>query len=1167
MHLLWILAAVSFSTQSYAYSDAEYSAVRSDSERKLDQLRQEEYDQIREALSLRATEKRKAELYFRMGEIAFERFRSHSLEEGKIHEEKLKTTPTARLENRLSALDLKESIATGERALSLSLDSAKKDRLYYFLGYSYQAQGKGEVASRYFNRLVQEFPGSELAVESERELADQDFKAGRFSVALSRYERILKTEQNKVKKSRLLSRVAWCNYRLSKVDAAIAGMRRAIEEYPDGEESLKDLTVFYADAGRVEEAITFFRENTDKPDLLGRILEKLGREYERNGQEDKAIRVYQALGQLKGNDEGQFRTQVKLMDLDLRKSRIAEALDRAGKLKVVPYSSSDLETKQAAFHAKSVVRRVALEMHDKFRKESKDREALSFADQAYTIYLGAFLPSSDDKAEQNEIRMYLAEVKAEQGDARASADLYRKVVLDRDPKYAREAASLWVASLAGEIKIKASGAPRGKAPSELEQQFIAAADILQESIPGAEEAREAQLRSAQILAGYPNTRDEARKRSDALVVDQAKSRQAVLAARLSLQLRMEDAAKGEGLSRTSEWIQKASENTDLISTDASWRGELARDLDTAKRQLAVGEITQLEKQKDFQGAAQGYEKYATAAKTPVEAEKAYMGAVGAYAEAGESDDIARLMTDWRRRYPNSRIIQGSVKTQATKLFIKGLFTEAAELFFGIARLFDDPASYKTAGALFDGALQKEKARGVYRTELKKRTAPADRARLYQLLAELASDMKDDQSELIAWRECFLLDSAIRAECGSKLADLYLKIQDPSRAKQIFLQVLNRSKGGKSERSPFLAYAQFGLGRIQERTLSKTKLALPISTLMATLNKRAAELKPVTREYERAIEFGGPWSVAATDRLMELTYSFAREIEALLVSAESNLEVRKVLSPVAQSLRTKALTLGQKAYALATRESILSSYLPVLQDRLVDLGAKGFYRAQGRSTGVRLVGIPPNGGRSGRESALAEVRQRLTRSSADAGAWLDYGNLLWGASRPGLAKVAYQRAFDLNRKVSDAKNNLGVIAVSERGIENWVAANEALALWRKALSEDAGNRAAQFNLAHIYNYYRLFRSAEPHVYRLAQTVAAPEVQDLIATTKFGVGRISEGTLALRQGDKMGLPADRFEKRFLQAVQLKGAACGAQLTRLSDLKGFEKIAVDRLKERCQ
>jgi cellulose synthase operon protein C len=1167
MRLLSILVAVSLATPVFAYTDAEYLSVRSESERKLAELRKEEYDQIQEALKLRATEKRRAELYFRMGEIAFEQFRNHALEEGKIYESKTLSRQNSKLEKRLSEQDLQQAIAAGEKALELKVDPSKRDRLYYFLGYSFQERGDGVAAKRYFGRLLKEFPSSPLALESEREVADQDFKAGRFKQALERYEKILKSSPNDKGKSRLYARIAWCNYRVSKVDAAIAAMRKSIELAPEGEESLRDLTVFYADAGRVDEAIAYFESRSNGPDRLTRLLEKLGREYERNGQEERAARVYLALGRLKGTDDGRFRTLVKLMDLDLRRARTAGALDRIQAVKSIPYSSSDLETKQAAFHAKAVVRRIALEMHDKFRKDAKDRVSLQLADRAYALYLAVFLPSSDDRAEQNEIRMYLAEVKAELGDARASTELYRKVVEDRDPKYAREAASLWVASLAGELKSKAPEVGKRSEIGALEKQFVSASDILQESIPGAEEAREAQLRSAQLLAAYPESRDDALKRADALWGEYPQSRQAVLAARLSLQLRMEDAARGERLSRTKDWVQKASETSELIATDAAWKGDLGRDLDSAKRQLAVGEITQFEKQKDFSSAAQSYEKYARAAKTPSEAEKAYMGAVGAYAEASESDEIARLMLEWRTRYPNSKLIENSVKSQATKLFIKGLFTEAAELFLGIARLFDDPASYKTAGALFSGALQKEKARAVYRTELKKRRSSEDRARLYALLAETAASVKDDQSELISWRECFVLDTPLQAECGSKLADLYLKIQDPSRARQIFLRVLKRAPGKKSKDSPFLAYAQFGLGRLKERTLTKQKLRLPIKALMSTLNKRIAELKPVTAEYEKAIEYGGPWSIAATDRLMELSYAFAREVDVLLASPQISSEVRSALTPVSRSLRKKAVDIGRKAYGVANRDRVLSSYLPVLHDRLVDFKVRGFYRSQGRALGVRLTGVPPGGGKAGREAALASVRQRLTKSAADAGAWLDYGNLLWGAGRPGLAKVAYQRAFELKKRVADASNNLAVISVTENGLEDWVAANEAKDLWEKAVRLDANNRAAQFNLAHIYNYYRLFRRAKPYVDQLSKSIVAVDMQDMLATTLFGLGKVSEGKLAIQKGDRFGLSADRFEKRFLQATQMKGVACGAQLERLGDLKGFEKSAVDRLKERCK
>src|SRR5690606_10905324 len=153
-------------------------------------------------------------------------------------------------------------------------------------------------------------------------------------------------------------------------------------------------------------------------------------------------------------------------ELDLKREKYNEALARVKKVRL-PSGGSN-ETKIAAQNLKAMVRKTATENHERFRKNNS-RASLAVAEAFYSVYLERFLGDSKYKKEVPELRMYLAEVKRELGKAREASDLYRQVIESRDKRYAKEAGSLWTASLAESIRTASQDktASSRKEPSEL----------------------------------------------------------------------------------------------------------------------------------------------------------------------------------------------------------------------------------------------------------------------------------------------------------------------------------------------------------------------------------------------------------------------------------------------------------------------------------------------------------------------------------------------------------------------------------------------------------------------------------------------------------------------------------------------------------------------------
>jgi tetratricopeptide (TPR) repeat protein len=1167
---LALLVLISFSHPGVAHagpSKGEYASVQSSKESQIENIRNEEIRAVSTALSLRSPENRKAELYLRLSELYLEAYRADFLLEGRIQEKNLARNSNAKLNRGRSIDDLKYGIGSAEEILTLHVDHSKLDQVYYFLGYNYGEYGDKKKSTFYYKKLATEFPDSQYASEGLRAVADEDFAKGDYNSAQAEYETALKKTAEPAQQARIYHKLAWCYYRSKRTNDAIDAMKHAITLSKEGgeklvsirEEGLRDLSIYYAESGRVDEAIQYFKDNAGGADKLAKVLEKLGKEYERTGQTEKAIQVYEVLMKLGQQDESSFRVATKLVDLDLLKQNFDLAYGRLQQIEIP--KSTDPDTRLAVLNLRKEVRQTGISNHDRYRKlddKTGGRKYLVVADQFYSIYLSKFLPAAaETEADRNEIRMYLAEVKQELGEPGQAAELYKKIIADKDPKYAKEAAQLWVGSLASELKKRAaSGEKPGAEPSDLEMDFVAASDMLQKSIPDSVESRESRLRSAQILAAYPSQKSEAIKRSASLAKDSPNTPQGVLAARLWLQL---DPSKST--------LDSIEQSAVLTGQDKKGKGELAQDIEATDKKLKVGEIASLEKSKDYGKAAVEYEAFARSAKSEKEAESAYLGALNAYAQAGKSDEVARVMKDWKTKFPRSKILEKSVKSQATQFFIKGKFNDAAELFLGIGRQLKDFPSYLTSAALFDGGLQHMKAREVYRLSLALAPNDEERAKVYRLSAYVGIDQKDDLAALNDWKSCAEINSSLKAECESQVGNYYLHANDTARAQATFDEIV-RIKKGPSSKSPYIAYAQFRLAQILEKEMKNPDLVFPVAKLLQAFTTRVTELKPVSDAYQKAINFGGPWGIAATERLGDLALGLSSDVEKILKDPQATDQLKQALAPVAAALKKKALDNSKDAYRHADKEELLSSALPVIQDRLVDAGIDGMNRAQGARLGIKLTGLSPDGGKAGAEASFASIRERLLANQEDALAWIDYGNLLWGSGKPGLARVAYDRSLDLKTRMADALNNVAVVMVSDLGFENWFAANEAIAYWKKAVAKESDNSAANFNLGHFFNYYRLFTRARPYFERIVNKVSIPEVHDGLGVARWGEGAKTEAGLEFQKAEELGAKSNRFVKKFVDASATSGKDCIADLNDIDtkELKGFEKISESRLRKRC-
>lgn len=1180
-----------------AYTDSEVRGVETEAEAKIREIRSQEIAQLRLTLGRHFPVNRRAELYFRLAEIYMEAYHSDYILEGRVHDQKLQGGVTESLiDHAHSRAHLLNGIKACKEVLVFNIPFDKLDHIYYFLGFNYGELGDREQSVKYYEALVSRFPKSPFSQEGFRELGDAAFSSGQFRRAIDYYDRGIRSATHPRSSEyelpgtlpRMRHRMAWSHYRLREFDQAIQQMKAAIEDTrKSGErflslrdEALRDIALFMTETGKVEEAIRYFQVVAGNDEAYPAILDKLGTQYERNVEPLKAIQVYESLLKTHTNTEVSFRVLVKLVDLDLRRAQYASALSRLNGLKIPEGVSirehSESELRTALQNLRAMIRRTATENHEKYRKKA-DKTALIIAENYYTSYLTFFLSKEDPRQEIPEIQMYLADTKRELGKPEDASRIYRKVVESRDHRYAKEAGLLWTASLSEAIKKTTTSQ---KEPSELEKEFVSASDSLAENLSETSEGREAALHAAQLLGGYDSTKREALDRISKLIQKWPKSLQAVIAARLKIQLLSQSGP--EALSELRDTLGEYRANAVLMQTDQDvGKGALKGLLSEQESRLQVLSISQNEREKNYAAAARGYEDFARDSTQVDLAEKAYTSAIANYLKAEDAESIERVSATWQKRFPKSSKAPSALRDAATHLLISGSFDASARIFEMIGQGSEDAEALETAARIYEANQSVSSAERSWIKFMNQFKTSLHRGTVAKALAGIYEQSGREGEAAQMYRICMGGSAELRATCGVKLAELYLRLKNFAESKKVFKQVAETS--GKGPFPPDVGYARFQLASQMEVEAKFLPLRLPEDQLKKALDARLQFLVPLSKAYFLVVDAGGPWAVAALDRLAQWAWKFADEVDQIQPPVEASPAgvegFKKSLSAMSVPLRKKAIDTWSESYSKSVQAEIYSPVVPEISDRIAELKDHATGRAQGFWKKMQISGVPADGGTEGSLEAMRRVRDKLLKNPKDDASWVDYGNLLWGEGRPLMAQIAYDRAILLNSKNPTGMNNRGVLLLSNAlkmgNREDPRIAAQAAFLFQEALKNDEFFLPSKMNLALLQNYYRLFKKSKN---LWEQTLAKTQVffaYDGLAIAQQGLGELGQAEANFDHATGEGASAQRFALLYHEAARLsrqgkEGAAqCLARLSEIdtSILAPFELGAIERLKRTCE
>ena len=179
---------------------------------------------------------------------------------------------------------------------------AKADQATFYLGMTQQEMKQRKEAVNSFKRLVKLYPTSQYVPDAFVMIGEYYFDDNKAFPALQAYLQATNYKDSG-RYAYAKYKLAWCYYNVEEYDNAIETMKEVVAFSSENtgqsalrldEEGLKDLVRFFADAGRLDDAIDYFTR-LGRKDLIRSSIKRLGSIYMEQGKFAEAIQTYQRL--------------------------------------------------------------------------------------------------------------------------------------------------------------------------------------------------------------------------------------------------------------------------------------------------------------------------------------------------------------------------------------------------------------------------------------------------------------------------------------------------------------------------------------------------------------------------------------------------------------------------------------------------------------------------------------------------------------------------------------------------------------------------------------------------------------------------------------------------------------------------------------------------------
>ncbi|MCB0356318.1 MAG: tetratricopeptide repeat protein, partial [Bdellovibrionales bacterium] len=365
---------------------------------------------------------KRGELWLRLAELYVEKARIIEYNEYNNFDKKMADFDSGKTKVR-PKVNLKAAQEYNKKAIQLYewflRDFPKDEKVpqaLFFLGYNYFEIGNVAKGKEYYKQLTSKFPKSTYVDESNFALAEYFFENDKWQEAEKHYRAVTRN-----KRSRLYAfamyKAAWCLYKQGKYKSALTTIERVIihgrktkgrgDRTSKGvssirlaSEALKDIVVFYAEAGNFKEAFDYFVRVTGSKSAA-KLYEKLAYYYLDRGARSQAKYIFSDLIAKDPLSAKAFEYQYKIVTMyssagnsQIFKDELFEWIEKYGPGSAWQKANSKdkVLVDKSELLAEATLRNYILQNHQT-AQNSRAKFSIDMAQKGYNLYFVTFANS------------------------------------------------------------------------------------------------------------------------------------------------------------------------------------------------------------------------------------------------------------------------------------------------------------------------------------------------------------------------------------------------------------------------------------------------------------------------------------------------------------------------------------------------------------------------------------------------------------------------------------------------------------------------------------------------------------------------------------------------------------------------------------------------------
>ena len=1083
-------------------------------ERELDQITDEGIKQLYKLTQQFKNSKKRGELWLRLAELYVEKSRlieynlqqKYDNELKQFQDGKTKKKPVLNLANAQEYN--KKSVQLYEWFLRDFPKDAKVDQALFFLGYNHFELEKPETGKDYYERLTREFPKSVYIEESNFALGEYYFEREDWKEALKRYEAVAKN-----KRARLFSfaqyKMAWCQYKTGAVKVALASLEKVIktgrvakgsqDQSAGGvsrirlaTEATKDLVVFYAEAGKPEDARAYFEDRVGRKQTFG-LLEKLAYYYSDTGNRDGARYIFRDLIAEQPNAPKTYDYQHQIVTMyvssekgDVFKEELFNWINtyspgsdwakaNAKNVELVSKANQLIET---------TLRNHILQQHQT-AQNSKVPTARKAAKDGYDLYFQTF----KDGPKQDEMRFFYAELLFDMREYDLASAQYAWITENAPNSTYYEKASL------NRVLAVEKGLPKEEDLKKQVGQSL-------EPVPFGKNVQDFEAASAGYIANFPkgenvpamryklgalyyyhNQFDRALAAFNSIIKDYPKSPYAQYSANLKLDI--------YNLRKDYVGLEKAGQ--DILTNEDLAKSQVGQQVKGVLQRAEFKKAQDLEAKKDFAGAAAAYEEFAK--KNPggeLGISAAFNSAVD-YEKAGDIFKAVGMYQLVLAGKEDSTLKKNSSRFIASLYEKTGQYQKAAEAFEQYAaknsKEKEAIAFYFNAAVIRDGMNSYNQALANY-DKYFTLSRSADRWESIWLSAKIW-ERRGNSNKALEFYEKYnaagMRNQNSHVEVAYQIAQIHLKKKRLDDADEWFKKVIFRQRKYSTTEAPigasFAAEAKYHLVSKTFADLRRVripnnpaKMGQAVQEKLNILNRLKEQLKDVIK-YDDA-----PMVVSSLVMIGQAYQHMAAAIYAAplpKLDADGLKQYKAGIDKVAQPFQDEAVKNYEAAIERGNKLEGFNESLKTAHRELGRLDQGKYPDYDEVAVVTKLPDMMKISDESSLDSAfrakdekvLVDAASKLLGKNQDDLKALSVLALYYmDQAKYGMARILWARAEKVHAKEAGIQNNLGVIALSE--------GKQRLALvhLHKAVDTNSGYDIGSANLGSIFAEYKDYARA-------------------------------------------------------------------------------------------